>query len=240
VAQLPQYAADRKRVYDDLGYYLRPQAATASFHQVTLAKWPRSVLLLSWMLGVVIGRRWLYRIDPEPVDIPEHAPVGIRGWLLIPAIVVVVSPVAVGLEVYAWARFLDVDRWSALQDSAVGPFKPWAGIVTLVGASCGILLIVGHLLLAWVFFTRRSSAPKMFVWVGWLTLILDLGVSMFLMTSHLAVQVGAARFAGQALRSVLEMTIYTAYMLQSKRVKATFVARLRSRGAKFDVAASPV
>jgi transglutaminase-like putative cysteine protease len=237
VADLAKYEEDRKRVYDDLGYYIRPIAKSSS-RQVQLAPLPRIVLLLSLALGTWIALRWLHRFDPEPASTPDDAPVGIRGWMLLPAFVVIVSPFATGLELYEWARYLDVDRWYTLHDSAAGPFKPWAQIAMLVIAACGTLLMVGHGLLAWVFFTRRTSAPGIFVSMCWAAAALNIVVSAFLTASHLGFQMPPIRSAGQVIGGLVRAGIYTAYMVLSKRAKATFVMRLRNGGRKLDVAAS--
>jgi hypothetical protein len=152
--------------------------------------------------------------------------------------VVIVSPIATGLELHEWARYLDVDRWYALHDSAAGPFKPWAEIAMLVMAIGGTLLMVGHALLAWVFFMRRTSAPSIFVSMCWAAVALNAIGSVFLMVSHLGFEMPPIKLAGQVTGGLVRAGIYTGYMVLSKRVKATFVMRLRTGGRKLDAAAS--
>ena len=242
VADLAKYEEDRHRMYDDLGWYLRPPAAQSKPRSTMYyavdgplhpAPLPRDLLLLCSLVGIWIAWRYLYRYDPEPASIPLDAPVGIRGWLLLPAGVAVLSPLATGLELYRWAHHLDVDRWNALPHSAIGPFGSLAPAVVLAIAACGGLLLVGHGLMVWTFFTKRTSAPRIFVWMCWIAVALNIIMSIY--------PAGAVGVAGHAARYAVRAGIYTAYMVLSKRVKATFVARLPRRHVdQFKGADTPV
>jgi hypothetical protein len=242
VAALPQYLADRKRAYDDLGYFLRPvaKAPPAPAAPAMLAPVPRVVLFLSLAVGIWIAIRFVNRFDPEPVGGVPGSPVGIRGWLLLPAFVVVVTPIISAQAFYVWARFLDVDRWYTLQDAASGPLKPWVQLIALLLVVFGALLFVGEAILLSVFFRKRSSAPRIFIVVCWAGVVVTTGVSFFLMAAHLGGKVNSARLVGELVGGGVRAGIYTAYMVLSKRVRGTFVVRYVGRGGRVGVAAGAV
>lgn len=236
VAALTQYLADRQRAYDDLGYYLRPVTkAPASRAPAMLAPVPRVVVILSLAIGIWIAIRFVNRFDPEPVGGAPDSPVGIRGWLLLPAFVVIATPIVSGLAFYAWARFLDVDRWHTLQDAASGPLKPWVPVIALVLVVFGTLLLVGQVILVSLFFRKRSSAPRICIVMCWATLVLTTGVSLFMMGAHLGGKMNPAMLGGELVGGVVRVGIYTAYILLSERVKATFVVRYVGRGRRVGV-----
>ncbi len=231
VAALSQYLADRKRAYDDLGYYLRPVAGPpAPAPASTLAPVPRIVMFLSLALGIGIAIRFVNRFDPQPVGGVADSPVGIRGWLLLPAFVVIVTPIISGAAFYAWARFLDFDRWYTLQDAAAGPFKPWVHVIALLFVFFGMLLLAGEAILVSLFFRKRSSAPKIFIVVCWAAVAMNAAVPLFLMAAQLGAKVNPATLVGGVVGGVVRGGIYTAYILLSKRVEATFVVRYRKIG----------
>jgi hypothetical protein len=90
----------------------------------------------------------------------------------------------------------------------------------------GLLLLVGHVLLVFLFFSRRSSAPPVFIAMQWTSALVYVATLLFLISAHLNnVRLDVTGLLGALLRP----GIYTAYMLLSKRVKATFVVRLGER-----------
>jgi Protein of unknown function (DUF2569) len=192
-------------------------------------------VILSLAIGIWIAIRFVNRFDPEPVGGVPDSPVGIRGWLLLPAFVVIVTPIVSGLAFYSWARFLDVDRWHTLQDTAVGPLKPWVQVIALVLVVFGTLLLVGQVILVSLFFRKRSSAPGICIVVCWATVVLTTGVSVFMMGAHIGGKVSPAMVVGELVGGVVRVGGYTAYMLLSKRVRATFVVRYVGRGRRVAV-----
>jgi hypothetical protein len=71
----------------------------------------------------------------------------------------------------------------------------------------------------------------------WAAVALNIIGWVFLTVSHLGFQMLPIKFAGQVTGGLVRTGIYTAYMVLSKRAKATFVTRLRSGGRRLGVAA---
>jgi transglutaminase-like putative cysteine protease len=238
VAALSTYQSARKRAYDDLGYYIRPGTATfANARPKTLAAAPRRVAELSLFLAVWIALRFLFRWDPQPAKSEPDWPVGMRGWLLLPAFAVVASPVVSGALLYKGSRFLDVDHWNRLHDTVSAPLKAWAPATLLAFTICGVFLMVGQILLVYLFFKRRSSAPYIFIAISWAAALYFAAAHLFSSAAHLSVGPDDARLTSELTGGVVRSGIYTAYVLLSKRVKATFVVRLTQRRTQLGVAA---
>jgi transglutaminase-like putative cysteine protease len=227
VGALAQYQADRKRAYDDLGYYIRPKAKAASPERPqAFALGPCLTAALSLVVGSWIAIRLVYRWDPQPARAEQNWPLGIRGWLSVPALYTVVAPLSWIAWLYTESRVLREDHWLQIQDTVPEPLRAWAPALLLMFTAFGLLLLVGHVLLVFLFFSRRSSAPPVFIAMQWTSALVYVATLLFLISAHLNnVRLDVTGLLGALLRP----GIYTAYMLLSKRVKATFVVRLGER-----------
>ena len=236
VAALPTYQSARKRAYDDLGYYIRPGTTFATVRPKKLATSPRWVAELSLFLAVWIALRFLLRWDPQPAKSEPDWPVGMRGWLLLPAFAVVVSPVLLVGVLYKGARFVDVDHWNQLHDTVPAPLNAWAPATLLAFTVCGVFLMVAQILLVYLFFKRRSSAPYIFIAISWAAVLYFAAARLFSSAAHLNVILDDAKLTSELMGGVVRSGIYTAYVLLSKRVKATFVVRLTQRRTQLQLA----
>lgn len=135
--------------------------------------------------------------------------VGIRGWLILPAIGCVLGPVIGVLSlIVSLALFSDV------ADAGYG------GIFSLeILVGFGFLWF--HVCVAIRFFGKRRNAPSMFITL----LIASIVVTGLLLVIEIGA--GAEQFAIQnvkgLLRSLVGAAIWIPYFKKSKRVKATFV-----------------
>jgi hypothetical protein len=203
-----------------------------------LAGGPLSVALVALLLGIWIALRLIYRWDPLPSTPRPDGPVGIRSWLLIPAVVVFLSPYASCKALYNFAHYLEVDRWQRLHETVPEPWQAWAPAVLLVLTACGVCLLAAEAVLIYLFFSRRSSAPTVFIVVHWLGVLYLGALLWFPSAAGLSNPVNGAWLTGVLSADVIRQAIYTAYLLRSKRVKATFVARLAQRQAAQATAAT--
>lgn len=101
------------------------------------------------MLGLLIALLWgavavaVYRRDPPPHAQPaDPALRGIRGWLLLPALGVVVTPIRVASDLYSTTGSFSTDTWSQIPWAAVASGTCWPlagrlGSVGLSGGRCG-------------------------------------------------------------------------------------------------------
>jgi len=242
VASLPKYADDRRRAYDDTGYYIRPgtEPHTVTFVQAgavgPLAPGPRWVALVSWFIACTLGLRFFFRWDPPAAKTEPDYPVGIRGWLLFMAVITFLAPLMTIYSLRGATRYIEVNRWQHLHDVAPEPLQLWAPAVLLVLTAVGVFLLVAEILLIPLFIRKRTSAPRAFIAILWSGVLYSAAMLLFAIAAHLDAPVTAASLTTQLGGGVIEAAIYTAYFLLSKRVKATFVVRRAHRQEKPAVA----
>jgi transglutaminase-like putative cysteine protease len=230
-AALAQYQADRKRLDQDLGYYIgppdkpTPRVTTAMFKRLTLAPTPKWLMLLTLAFGLYLALRYGYRWDPEPRPAQADWPSGLSGWLIAIILVVLITPIGWAAILWWWAGSFDIEKWSHLSELVPEPFKSGAQAGLLVVVGGGVLLMVGFLLSAILFFSRRSSAPPVFIAVHWLSFSWSIAAQLYLSACHLAAHTTLGQRLWGSRYDVVCLVLYTAYLVQSKRVKATFVER---------------
>jgi len=239
VAALQQYIADRKRVYDDLGLSIKhdPVVTFVVPPPLKIAPLTRLVLFVSWVFGVWAAVRFGYRFDPQPARAEAGWPAGIRNWLWLPSFVVVAAPVVWSIKLSVWVHYLDVTNWNKVQSLVGKTFEPLVHAAMLVLAAGGVLLWVGLILMAVVFFRKRTSAPRIFIAVTWAVVAYGMAFVLFLKLSHFGSPALIKRLAMLEGGGAVRAGIYTAYMLLSKRVKATFVVRMKSSAPKMPIEA---
>lgn len=237
-SELAQYEADRTRFYDDLGYVLTYNDGLLGGGRVAIAPLPFITLLVALGLGIW-GAVRLYRYDPPPRPVEPGAPVGIRGWLLLPALGALVSPFVFGWLVANWAPFIHADMWYTLPSIVSESHRASAHIALLAIVGIGTLLSVASVLVAVLFFRKRTSAPTAYIALLWTGALFSLAIVFWAMSAGIDMEANFAESLGATLREVVAALIWTAYMQQSKRVRATFVRRRRQPAPMPAVSAAP-
>jgi len=138
-------------------------------------------------------------------DRAHVGPVGIGGWLIIPAIICVVAPLT--LCYGGFESFLFADRVPSKVRSAVYLDGMLAFIIAGLWCLCGYLMLAHH-----------QRFPRLFVAL----LLAGIGkvlLGTFLLASH---GVNVAPLGADFARSFVPAVIWIPYMIRSKRVAATF------------------
>ena len=227
VAALEQYLKDRRSMDDDLGYYIREprgQVRHATFQvrkPVRLTGDSRFTIIAGLIVGLYCALRSGYRWDPDTKWIDPSWPVGIRGWLILFAMITVVSVLNWPLYLWRSAGNLDVAVWSHL------PFdiKASLGMFTLAGVLIGVSLI----LTAVLFFMKRSSAPALFIGTQCSVVLWTLASQIYQACHHLLGRSTVGDVLFDARFYWIPLVVYICYFTLSKRVKATFVTRYPSK-----------
>jgi len=231
VSALDQYLKDRRRMDEDLGFNIRePVAQAITFKAVrveinqpkTLAPQPKWLLVFVFIAGAFAAVRHGYRWDPEPKWIDPAWPLGIRGWLIPFAILIVLSVISWPFSLWANAGNLDVSKWGHLSGIAQG--------VLLWFAVAGVLIEVALVLVAVLFFTKRSSAPALFIGTHSATTSWMLVLQVFETANHMRGPMSVEDVLRNQWPSWIGLAVFVSYFLVSNRVKATFVTRYLPRG----------
>ena len=225
-AALEKYIEDRQKVYDDLGYKLTwPIAAKAERAQFSVAPVPFLALVIALALGIWTSLRWIVAYDPEPPEMPTDAPVGIRGWLLLPALQVALLPLVLAVSAVVWARFVGSELWSGLPDSVIPEFRAYAKPGLLAVLAAQVVLCCWTATAAVLFFRKRSSAPKVLIASMWTSEFATSGVLAFAGMAGFEKDFSYGHFFASIARDLFGIILWTSYMLHSKRVQATFRVR---------------
>jgi transglutaminase-like putative cysteine protease len=245
VAALAKYTDDRRRAYDDTGYTIWPGAGPRIVTYVKstplrpLAAVPCWVALVSFLFSIWVVRGFIVRWDPPPAQSWPDWPVGIRGLLLVPMVSMFLTLYESCKGLYDMAHYLEADRWQRLHETVPEPWKAWAPALLLVLTACGACLLAMEACLFDLFFRRRTSAPYVFIVVQWLRLFYFTTWLWFPSVVQLSDPVSWADLFGVLVAGAVMPGIYTAYLLRSKRVKATFVGRLAHRQSVLAAVAQP-
>ena len=230
VEQLPKYLSDRTGMHDDLGYRLTNPTAATDLSDYAIAPLPFAVLLLALAGGVFLAVR-VYRFDPPPrLSAEPGSPEGIRGWLLLPALNAMAMPLITTYLMGAFFLYVRSDVWTGIVETATPDARGWVRWALLICFGfTGALLpvtIAGVLL----FFRKRTSAPfvLMALWFGSVT-IGGATQSIFLW-SGLDDTTKPEKLWTDVVRDTLSALVWSAYLLKSQRVRATFVRRRPAAG----------
>ncbi len=220
-AEVAAFVADHKRIEGDLGIYLTQGADGPGF----VLNW-FAVVLAAFALGAgTLGALWLHRsYDPGPPSGRDRA-ASIGGWLVLPAIGVVVRPLAEAYAVLVPPDYFNLEIWTALMSGSGGPHASGMLAMHAGEMAVGCLGFVYGILLLVQFFQRRSSLPRLYI-IGlvvtavWVTVDSVLGYVFFGEFLSEADKSGNLR---DVTRTIGSAAIWVPYFLVSAQVRRTFV-----------------
>jgi len=232
-ADVPAYAANLKKANNDLGYRLfhrepgSVRGGSAGFGARALPFWIGAAFIGLWV--------WLaykvYRHDPpRPIPVPRgtfEMPLnGIGGWLVLVALGIVVGPVAM---LYAMRQPLTLfanGSWSAMLSTGSASFDPLLAMLLLFELVTNLGLLIFSLLLAVVFFKRRTNTPSLFIGVTVATVVVQF-VDVLLAGAVPSVPDTGAAMWKDFIRAAFGAAIWGTYFVRSRRVRETFVVTLK-------------
>jgi hypothetical protein len=237
--EMPCYTANLARARRQLSYgldwsdALPPPVAAAGIVAAGFGdrlNWSL-LLLVAFALALfarLARRGWRY--DPAPAPAPagsaDTAPVGLQGWLWLYTLGVLLLPLRLARQLWDNASAYGGIAWSTHTTFGAAHYHPWYAPALLYELLGLVALLVASLLLLRLYFARRSSYPRLAVATYAAAFIFQL-VDLLL----------AARLPGQSLGSedwgrlaevAIGAVVWCTYLLRSRRVRATFVRRLKA------------
>jgi len=250
---LARYMADRKRVYDDLGYRLTHESAatptsepssasspsTSKSTEPTLPFAPLPIFVLLAALGASLAAaiHWGYSFDPPARSAPAGAPSGIAGWLVVPFLGLILRTADSGRAMYGIFANFDSKTWYPLIDGVANDYRGWARLALLSVVALATVRLVVNTLTVVLFTLRRTSTPIAYIATGWFGIAYSI---LYIATQFAVNKSDAQNFTRMLTLSVadaLVMVLWTVYMLRSLRVRATFDRR-RSSSSSLQVSAA--
>ena len=230
-ADAQRYAGNLERARGSLGY---------SFYKNDVGAVPAAAAGegFNWLvafLGAMLTGLWcmlawkLYHWDPlprPPVQNPSLA--GISGWLMLAGLSLVASSVRLMFDIGELLPSYSLQTWNALTVVGQSGYDPMWAPVLLIELAANLAKLIFIVMIAALFFRRRSSLPT--VIIGWLVISPLLNVADLVMAAQLLKTdaAGSMRDWAEAGRSVFFSLLWTLYFLRSERVAATFTRRLRT------------
>ena len=237
-----RYADSLKRARASLGYelYFNDTATAKAGHPMERFNWTLAVLGCLLLLLFSWAARKLYRYDPPNSNHPiDPGLQGLVGWLILPAIGIVLMPFLAMSGLFQLLPTLASDNWSRLTSFGSTDYHAlWAPLllfelgVNLAQLVAGILLIV-------LFFKRRSSTPRVYIAVlaaSLLALVVDVFAATQVPGADATV---SAKDITGILRTLVALSLWGTYFLVSKRVRSTFVRRWRPGSAPPPIPEAP-
>lgn len=220
VPELEQFLMKLDQARDDAFYTLTDGDANDA---ASVGKGPSWKLIATLIVGLTLGVFAILWARTRTWRLPDAAPgepAGLGGWMVFPTIGVLASVVVMGTEVFGW--FSDLGSAESVNRLAV----PSQVLLLLEFLVLSMTLAISFYLI-WLLFARERKFPFVFIGVQMLyvvQLFLDLcalwslGYSGTPETSHAAKELAVRAVVGG---------LWCVYMLNAKRVRATFV---RTRG----------
>lgn len=227
-ADIVEHARKLEAVRDDAYYYLSYAPATAT----TPVPFKLSIAMMFAVIGGVVAGglaiRWLWRYDDPRLPKPPTAgaPVGIGGWLLLPAVTLVITAIVLPLLFVVLYDYFDAGSWTNVGAGKDPVLAHWGKIALFFAMLLGYALWLIVVFLLYLLFTKRRGFAPGFILMLWLGLIWG-ALSEFSMDMIAVEETNPGKFVFAVLRDLIGAVVWTAYMMQSERVRATFV-RTRS------------
>jgi len=228
-----RYLGNLARARNVAGYEFswdKPVAATttpsgAKASALDRMNWPVALLALA-MFGFYT---WLavvtYRYDPPPSNERVDDLVGIGGWLLVLAVILMLRPLVHVATLIQLVNAMSIGKWSVLTTYGSSTYNAlWAPLL-LFELAAALAQLVFSLLVLLLFFQRRSNFPRV-------ALLLLLAATVLQVSDHMLASLvpsvkAAWKGGAQMVGGVIGTAIWSVYLIQSLRVKSTFVRRYR-------------
>lgn len=149
---------------------------------------------------------------------------GIGGWLILMALGIIISPLAIAAGVFpTYSEIISNGTWETLTTPGTQSYHPlWAPIfIGEISINCGLIII--WFFVAYQFFLKKKTFPKW--WTG--TMVFSL---VFILIDALVIKVVLPNVpifdpdtTKEFSRNFIMTLIWVTYLIRSKRVKVTFV-----------------
>lgn len=154
----------------------------------------------------------------------ETEPSGIGGWLILPALAMVISPFKIAYDFYqSFFPILKPSLWFGLLSTKSTIYNPALALLLSWEIIVNIIWFALTIWLAFLFFKKQKQLPKLYAaWLG-LSCILQIADIFFGSFVPGVAEHQDGSVYKELAKSAIATAIWGPYFLTSKRVKNTFV-----------------
>ena len=149
---------------------------------------------------------------------------GIRGWLILIAIGIIVSPLRILILVIPlYADIFKNGAWDLLTTPGNEAYHPLWSLIIMGEIAINAIFIIGWITIAFFFFLKKRIFPKLYIGMLLFTLtfiVLDAYAIKAVLPDDPVFDPDTLK---ELIRTLGASLVWIPYMLISKRVKATFV-----------------
>ena len=159
------------------------------------------------------------------MDSANNEPKGIRGWLILPALGLIFTPIQMGVQFSKdLMPALTAATWNALTKPESPAYHPLWGPLISFEVVTNVVLFVFTLWLMWLFFTKSKRVPTLFIaWLLSLAAVQTIDYVLVAQIPAAAAQPSDSEGMKDLARSIIAAAIWIPYFIRSKRVKNTFI-----------------
>ena len=227
VEKVPAYLNTQQQMRALLNYSIfranGPAIAAAGYQP----NW--SIISTALIYTVLLGGiwTWLYRRKSAPLEAPpligDPELTGLGGWLVLIGIGICLSPLLIGGSMIRTNSVFSLTTWTALTTPGGARYSAWWAPGLIFELLGNLTRFAWSVLLVFFFFQRRASFPKLYI-------ALLVSNVLFLACDDILTQMirpaggkTDVPISGRVISYVIGAVLWSLYMLQSRRVKYTFV-----------------
>lgn len=154
-------------------------------------------------------------------------PKGLGGWLILVAIGIVLAPLRLASSTVPMYYNIFTDgTFQIVTDPTSDVYHPFWGPLLIIEAIYNSLMILTHVYLIYLFFSKHYLFPKVYIAIITISLIfipLDAWLGSFVLPDEPMFDPDTFK---EFFRTLVGGLIWVPYMLLSERVKATFVEKM--------------
>lgn len=184
-------------------------------------------------IGAVLAVRWNPPFRPDPY--PDPILSGIRGWLILVAIGVVLGP-PTRVMMLGWLLYEagDLTTWVALTTPGEEAYHPLWQPALLAELALAAIFLVYSILLLVLFFKKKYTLPRLMVYFYLFNFVAGAGLYLLFRGIPAMDEEVLSEYGSHVGRAGVFGLLWGAYFLRSKRVKATFTRGAPTGGEPFE------
>lgn len=225
-ADLATHVAKLEEIRRHAGYTLTRNAHLSRVLEKFSWNWLSLGLGTVTVVGWIWFGRWLLLRPPptEPPVVTRPELQGLGGWLLLPALSLVVRPIILLYSIgQGFDAYFDQRIWVSYMSTDSGQYQPAMAGLILFELTGNLSLLLLTLIAAVLFFQCRHRFPSFMIALLLATPVYLLLDYFWADSMHLGDTSGVKQTLKSGLQGLFAACIWVPYFLMSRRVKATFI-----------------